>query len=70
MTPRTQIPLSDTELLVRAVRTCINTDRPLWAVVAERFAVGSGIARQLCRRFDLDPDEIRRSEQTPLDEDE
>jgi hypothetical protein len=58
---------SDADLVARAVRTCVNADRPLWAVVADRFAIGSTLARELCCRHGLDPDEIRTQPDHPVD---
>lgn len=59
--------IPDEELLRRAVRSCRSlqgraTDKhPRWVAVMERFGLGSTFAQQLCRRFDLDPDEkVRR----------
>lgn len=49
---------SDEELLLRVVRGCWEAGRPRWAVVVDRFAVGSTLATALCIRFDLNPDEI------------
>lgn len=57
-----QIP--DAELLRRAVRGCRShiksrrTKHPRWVHVSDVFALGSTFATQLCRRFDLDPDEL------------
>lgn len=50
--------IADEELLRRAVRSCRKHrgSKPMWSVVADRFALGSTYAGQLCRRFDLDPD--------------
>lgn len=54
--------IADNELLSRAVRNCRRgrgrAKLPLWSVVADRFALGSTYAGQLCRRFGLDPDEM------------
>lgn len=54
--------IPDAELLRRAVRNCRRGNRreksPLWSVVSDRFALGSTFSRQLCRRFELDPDEM------------
>lgn len=53
--------IADATLLERAMKDCRRLrgrDRsPLWAIVARRFALGSGYSAQLCRRFGLDPDE-------------
>lgn len=32
--------------------------RPRWAVITKVFAVGSGVARGLCREFGYDPEEM------------
>lgn len=54
----------DAELLKRAVRSARSRHErkgqahPRWVAVVDAFALGSTYARQLCRRFDLDPDEL------------
>lgn len=55
--------IPDNELLGRVLRSLRRRGRsreklPLWSIVADNFALGSGYAGQLCRRFGLDPDEI------------
>ncbi len=57
--------IPDNELLQRVLRNLKRRGRsreklPLWSIVADKFALGSGYAGQLCRRFGLDPDEIVR----------
>lgn len=57
--------IPDNELLQRALRFLMRRGRsrtklPLWLIVSEHFALGSGYASQLCRRFGLDPDQIVR----------
>lgn len=57
--------IPDAELLERAVRTARPRSgrgyQPRWVGVMDSFALGSTWARQLCRRFGLDPDEkVRR----------
>ncbi len=57
--------IPDNELLQRVLRNLRSRGRsreklPLWSIVADRFALGSGFAGQLCRRFGLDPDEVVR----------
>ncbi len=57
--------IPDAELLQRVLRNLSNrgrsrTKRPLWSIVGEKFALGSGYSRQLCRRFGLDPDKMVR----------
>lgn len=51
--------IPDNELLGRAVRSCQRgrgrAKTPLWAVVSDRFALGSTFAIELCRRYGLDP---------------
>jgi len=50
---------SDAQLLERAVygaRPCTGK-RIRWACVADRFALGSTYAGQLCKRFKLNPDD-------------
>lgn len=52
---------TDDGLVERAVRNAKPTrTRPRWVVVKAVFAVGSTSAHNLCRRFDLDPDELGR----------
>ena len=54
----------DENLLKRAVSNCRDRtahsgfQHPRWVAVAETFALGSTYARELCRRFDFDPDEL------------
>lgn len=55
--------IPDNELLGRVLRHIQKRGRsreklPLWSVVGDRFALGSGYASQLCRRFGLDPEQI------------
>lgn len=53
--------IPDEELLRRAVRGARPRTRGKqirWACVVDRFALGSTYAQQLCRRFNLDPDEM------------
>jgi hypothetical protein len=57
--PVTDIP--DADLLRRVLRGLRNTHagRPQrWVVVSEVFGLGSTYSRELCRLFDLDPDEV------------
>ena len=50
--------ISDDDLLRRAVRNArANKKAWRWVAVMETFALGSGYAQELCRRFDFDPDE-------------
>lgn len=53
------IPAED--LVQRAVRNATHRQRPAnhprWVYVRDTFAVGSTVAKDLCRRFGLDPDE-------------
>ena len=49
------------ELVWRAVRNVHGSKRNLlqrWSLVKNVFGTGSGVAIALCRRFNLDPDEI------------
>lgn len=49
---------TDDGLVERAVRNATPTKhRPRWASVMRVFGVGSTSAQNLCRRFNLDPDE-------------
>lgn len=54
--------IPDNILLGRAVRECRRGrgrhKGPLWSKVADRFALGSTYASQLCRKYGLDPDEM------------
>lgn len=53
----------DEQLLEFAVRNARSNDynkgrrHPRWVAVRDLFAVGSTSAHELCRRFNLDPDE-------------
>jgi hypothetical protein len=53
--------MTDEELLRRVVRNARPRKRgrgfTRWIAVMHTFLVGSTLARQLCRRFDIDPDE-------------
>lgn len=50
--------IPDAELIRRALRFSRRGRKsPRWVRVADRFALGSTYARQLCRRFGFDPDE-------------
>jgi hypothetical protein len=54
--------IKDDELLRRAVRECRRgrgrARIMLWSKISDRFALGSTYSIELCRRFDLDPDEM------------
>lgn len=56
--------LSDESLLQRAVINARGrfyrkgAAHPRWVAVSDAFALGSTYSRQLCRRFDIDPDEM------------
>lgn len=55
--------IPDNVLLQRVLRYLATRGRgrtklPLWSVVADHFALGSGYSGQLCRRFGLDPEQI------------
>jgi hypothetical protein len=55
--------IADAELLERAVKSARSPTAPVgykharWVAVMDVFQLGSTYAHQLCRRFDLDPDE-------------
>jgi len=52
---------SDADLVERAVRAArspVWRQRPRWASVKRVFCCGATRARELCERFNLDPDEI------------
>lgn len=53
--------IPDTELLRRAVKNARPYGRvknARWVAVMELFGLGSTYSAQLCKRFDLDPDEL------------
>lgn len=58
--------MTDEELMFRAVRAArgMSTHRsrslaiPRWTAVMEVFVCGSTTAKELCRRFNLNPDEL------------
>ncbi len=50
--------IADNELLARAVRGARGRRvGPRWVAVSEAFCLGSTFAMQLCRRFNVDPNE-------------
>lgn len=53
----------DDELLARAVRSALPSPNrgkvPRWSFVMDRFMAGSTLAHALCRRFGLNPDDIK-----------
>lgn len=55
--------IPDAELLGRAVKAARSrkhnkgVKHPRWVAVMDAFALGSNYAGELCRRFDLNPDE-------------
>jgi len=55
--------IPDAELLSRAVNAARKRSarkgekHPRWVAVMDAFQLGSGYAGELCRRFDLSPDE-------------
>jgi len=55
------VPFESKELLRRAVQTARPrglSRSPRWVAVMQLFLVGSTTAGELCRAFDLDPDEM------------
>jgi hypothetical protein len=55
--------LTAVDLLDRAVRNARSRKHgrlkhPRWVGVADAFALGSTYSQELCRKFDLDPDEL------------
>lgn len=64
MTHQSATPgISDEELLRRAVRSARqkkygHVKHPRWVGVMDSFSLGSTYARNLCRRFGFDPDEM------------
>lgn len=56
--------IPDKDLLERAVRNARDRHakkgavHPRWIAVMDAFVLGSGSAKELCRRFDLDPFEM------------
>jgi hypothetical protein len=63
-TTNTVADIPDDTLLGRAVKSARSSKypkkmkHPRWVGVTECFSVGSTYANQLCRRFNLDPDEM------------
>lgn len=61
---RSVFDIPDDDLLRRAVANCRARDarkgqkHQRWVAVMSTFALGSTYAKQLCRRFGLDPDEM------------
>lgn len=58
--------IADPELIRRAINSVRRPARrggvPLWNAVMGTFGLGSTYAAELCRRFDLDPDQpVRKS---------
>lgn len=52
--------ITNRDLVERAVRNAKPSQAgpaPRWVAVMDTFALGSGYAYQLCRDFDLDPEE-------------
>lgn len=55
--------IPDALLLERCVKSCRDRSRrkgarhPRWVAVMDAFLLGSNYARELCIRFNLDPDE-------------
>lgn len=53
--------IPDADLLRRVMRTCCRPvkrgGQPRWVRVSDLFGLGSTYSAQLCRRFDLDPDD-------------
>jgi hypothetical protein len=62
--PRVLHELTAMDLLRRAVKGCRDrksrkgSAHPRWVAVKDTFALGSGYSHDLCRLFDLDPDEM------------
>lgn len=60
--PRGVDSIPDTELLRRAMETACSrkhnkgVKHPLWVAVMDWFMLGSTYARELCLRFNIDPD--------------
>lgn len=56
--------LTDDQLLSRVVKYCRSTSERKgvahlrWVAVMENFGLGSTTSRALCRRYDLNPDEM------------
>lgn len=59
---KTVFDIPDEELLRRAVSGCKTplgkVMKPRWSLVMTAFALGSTYSAQLCRRFNLDPEEM------------
>jgi len=62
--PKQPYEVSDNELLLRAVRSALDSRKnkgvphPRWVAVMDVFAVGSNYALLICQRFGYDPDEM------------
>lgn len=59
----TQIEISDQDLIARACKNARaknfnDVKRPRWHVVMDVFGVGRIVATQLCKHFNLDPEEM------------
>jgi hypothetical protein len=51
--------IPDEKLIERAVRNARPLRRaPRWSAISDQFSLGCTYSKQLCRRFDLEPDEI------------
>ena len=56
-----KIQYSDEELVNRAMRNLksqkIDSEEPRWVCVKNTFGVGSTVARAMCEKYGMDPDE-------------
>jgi len=53
--------ITDEELVRRALlNTRLKIGEPRWAATMRVFGLGSTYAAQLCRRFGLEPDEVKK----------
>lgn len=55
--------ITDAEFLKRAIAHAMRNRKkgdPAWVAVSKTFALGSTFSAQLCRRFGIDPDMVKR----------
>lgn len=64
MKMREPYEVSDDDLLLRAVRNALDSNKnkgvphPRWEAVMDIFVVGSSYAHLICQRFGYDPEEL------------
>jgi hypothetical protein len=58
--PSTVADIPDEKLIERAVRNARHKrGEPKWAAISNTFGLGSTFSYQLCRRFGIDPEEVK-----------